>query len=145
MSSQGEHGMGRVTVEAEIANYDDMKRAESGLLTPDKVRRARIKGVADSGETRLVLPSSVVAQLGLPATGKAKVRYADERNATRTTVKDVWLKLEGRESTFNAIVEPNRTEALIGAIVLEDLDLLVDCAGQTLRPRDPKWIISEIE
>jgi hypothetical protein len=34
---------------------------------------------------------------------------------------------------------------LIGAIVLEALDLLVDCRTQTLRPRDPKEIIAEIE
>jgi hypothetical protein len=42
-------------------------------------------------------------------------------------------------------VEPNRTDVLIGAIVLEDLDLLVDCRTQTLRPRDPGGIIAEIE
>lgn len=51
----------------------------------------------------------------------------------------------GRSSVFNAIVEPGRNSALIGAIVLEDLDLLVDCTSQTLRPRDPNQIISEIE
>jgi hypothetical protein len=45
----------------------------------------------------------------------------------------------------NAIVEPARESALIGAIVLEDLDLLVDCANQRLVPRDPNQIISEIE
>ena len=42
-------------------------------------------------------------------------------------------------------VEPGRESALIGAIVLEDLDFLVDCAGQRLVPRDPKHIISEVE
>ena len=35
--------------------------------------------------------------------------------------------------------------ALIGAIVLEDLDLLVDCTNQRLVPRDPKYVVSEIE
>jgi len=29
--------------------------------------------------------------------------------------------------------------------VLEDLDLVVDCTRQTLAPRDPKQIISEVE
>jgi predicted aspartyl protease len=145
MKRQGADLMGRVTVEVDLANYYDVQQAEAGTLAPEKVRRTRIKGIADSGATRLVLPASVVAKLGLPSAGKTKVRYADERSATRPKVKDVWLKLEGRESTFNAIVEPNRTEALIGAIVLEDLDLVVDCTTQKLRPRDPRWIISEIE
>jgi hypothetical protein len=34
---------------------------------------------------------------------------------------------------------------LIGAIVMEDLDFLVDCAIQTLQPRDPNGIVGEIE
>jgi hypothetical protein len=53
--------------------------------------------------------------------------------------------LLGREGIFNAIVEPDRTDALVGAIVLEDLDLIVDCATQSVHPRDPDSIISEVE
>jgi hypothetical protein len=44
-----------------------------------------------------------------------------------------------------AIVEPKRTSALIGAIVLEQLDLLVDCQRQRLIPRDPSGPLYEIE
>jgi hypothetical protein len=46
---------------------------------------------------------------------------------------------------FTAVVEPNRKTALIGAIVLEDLDFLVGCTGQRLIPRDPRYVVSEIE
>lgn len=73
------------------------------------------------------------------------VRYADDRKAKRKLVSDVQLELLGRESVFSAVVEPRRTTALIGAIVLEELDFIVDCARQTLRPRDPDGIVSEIE
>ncbi|MBI4605120.1 MAG: hypothetical protein HY721_24415, partial [Planctomycetes bacterium] len=45
----------------------------------------------------------------------------------------------------SAVVEPNRPDALIGAIVLEELDLLPDMARQTLVPRDPHQVITEIE
>jgi hypothetical protein len=34
---------------------------------------------------------------------------------------------------------------LIGAIVLEDLDLMVDCQWQQLVPRDPSGPVYEIE
>ena len=34
---------------------------------------------------------------------------------------------------------------MIGAIVLEDLDFLVDCAKQCLVPRDPDYVVNEIE
>ncbi len=142
---QKDQPMGRTVVEVELANYRDIMRAEEGTLPPQKVRRLRLTGVVDTGATRLVLPKSVVTQLGLPVVGKAGVRYADQRRATRDKVQDVWLRLLNREGTFNAIVEPKRKDALIGAIVMEDLDLVVDCVTQKVHPRDPRMIISEIE
>ena len=142
---QGANGMGRFSVEFEVANDFDLMKAQEGLLESAKVRRLLIKGLVDPGATRLVLPESVVKKLGLPVTGKITVRYADRRKAIRNTVDRVHVELLGRTSTFKAMIEPRRKTALIGAIVLEDLDFLVDCARQRLVPRDPKYIISEIE
>jgi predicted aspartyl protease len=137
--------MGRFSVEVELSNQEDLFRAKVGLILPEQVRRTRIRGVIDSDATRLVIPAIVAQQLGLETAGNSKVRYADGRTAERSIVKDVRLAYGGRESVFNAIVEPGRESALIGAIVLEDLDFLVDCAGQKLVPRDPKQIVSEVE
>lgn len=137
--------MGRFAVEIEVANNDDVVEALRGHLDPAKVRKQKIKGVVDSGAARLVLPASVVKQLGLRVTGKIKVRYADRRASRRSQVEGVYLELLGRHSVFNATVEPKRDTALIGAIVREDLDLLVDCTHQRLYPRDPRFVVSEIE
>src|SRR5262245_57675176 len=104
-----------------------------------------ITGIVDSGAARLVLPKSVVKQLGLPTADKVKVRYADERSATRDRVEGVYLKILGRHGVYNAVVEPKRETALVGAIVLEDLDLLIDCPHERLVPRDPRYVVSEIE
>ncbi|GAC1323966.1 MAG: hypothetical protein NVSMB14_17330 [Isosphaeraceae bacterium] len=38
-----------------------------------------------------------------------------------------------------------RADALIGAIVMDDLDLIVDGAAQKVRYRDPDGLLSEIE
>jgi len=109
------------------------------------VRRARVRGVVDSGATRLVLPEAVATALGLEISGVAEVRYADGHTAQRSIARDVHLAYGGREGVLSAVIEPERESALIGAIVLEDLDFLVDCGGQRLVPRDPKQIISEAE
>jgi hypothetical protein len=63
----------------------------------------------------------------------------------RDVVDEVRINLLGRNCALNAIVEPKRDTALIGAIVLETLDFVVDCTNQKLVPRDPKQIVSEIE
>jgi predicted aspartyl protease len=122
-----------------------MEVARRGLLPPDQVRRETIKGVVDSGAVRLVLPEAVVKRLGLPLGDPIPVKYADGRRARRKLVKGVFAQLQGRDGTFTAIVEPKRETALIGAIVLEDLDFLVDCTNHRLVPRDPSGPLSEIE
>jgi predicted aspartyl protease len=145
MRSTGANGVGRFIVEFEVANNDDLAVARRHKLPAGQVRRQTIRGVVDSGATRLVLPAAVVKQLGLPLGDKIKVRYADGRPAVRREATEVFVKLLGREGLFSAIVEPKRDTALIGAIVLEDLDLLVDCVAQQLVPRDPSGAIYEIE
>jgi predicted aspartyl protease len=137
--------MGRFSVEFEVSNREDIALARHRAIRPEQVRRVKLKGVVDSGATRLVLPKNVVERLGLPITGKVRVKYADGRKAVRNTVDDVYVELLGRSSVFKAAVEPKRTTALIGAIVLEDLDFLIDSTHQRLIPRDPKMIISEAE
>ena len=145
MRSKGAYGVGRFSVQFEIANHVDVIDEQRGLLEPGKVRRMMVRGVVDSGATKLVLPGKIARQLGLPRLGKGKVRYANIQTATRETVADAHVRLLGRDGVFSAIVEPRRQSVLIGAIVLEDLDFIVDCTQQRLVPRDPRYIISEIE
>lgn len=142
---KGEPSMGRFSVEFEVANGRDVMQVELGQLRPSEVRRVRIEGVVDPGATRLVLPSTVVKQLGLPFIEKIPVRYADGRKALRDLVNYARVELQGRRGLTDAIAEPKRKTALIGAFVLEVLDFLVDCRKQRLVPRDPKHIMAEIE
>jgi predicted aspartyl protease len=137
--------MGRVVAQLALANNEDVILAAAGIIPPDRIRRATVEGVVDSGATRLVLPQAVVKQLGLKSSAEVPVRYADHRKSKRKLVSNVHLNLQGRESVFSAVVEPRRTIVLIGAIVLEELDFIVDCTRQQLRPRDPEGILSEIE
>jgi predicted aspartyl protease len=145
MQTKGANGVGRFSVELEVANNDDLALVRRGLLQPEKVRRQKIEGVVDSGAAKLVLPLAVVDQLGLPPGNTIKVRYADGRGGQRRQAQGAFVELLGRQGTFTAVVEPKRQTALIGAIVLEDLDLLVDCTNQRLVPRDPRGPIYEIE
>jgi clan AA aspartic protease len=145
MNWRGETNMGRISIEIELANGEDLVLAKKGSLATDQVRRARVIGWVDTGASHMVVPESIAQQLGFPEKGQANVRYADHRKETRKVVDQVHVQLLGRDGTFKAIVEPARPAVLLGAIVLEDLDLLVDCRTQTLHPRDPNTIMAELE
>jgi predicted aspartyl protease len=137
--------MGRFSMKLELANYAEVVRSEAGDLPADEVRRYIVDGVVDTGAAHLVIPGDAMDALGLVEVWQAKVRYADNHTQSRPVVKNVWLRLCGREDVFRAVVEPNRDTALIGAIVLEALDLVVDCVTQQLLPRDPDMMLTEME
>ena len=136
--------MGRFFVGVKLANRIDVADAQRGLLAPENVRQVTVSGLVDTGATRLVIPASVAEQLGAREVGEIQVRYADRRE-TRQLVDDVLVEIQGRLATFRAVVEPNRDSVIIGAIVLEELDFLVDCVARKLYPRDPDHVTSEIE
>lgn len=137
--------MGRFKVEVELANNDDMALVRRGILTREEVRRVKVIGVVDSGASGLVLPTAVAKQLGVPVTGKVKVTYANRRSSQRDKVEGVYLDLLNRHGIFTAHLEPKRDTALVGAIVLEELDLLIDSRQERLFPRDPKMYTTEAE
>jgi hypothetical protein len=87
----------------------------------------------------------VVTALGLRETGQITVRFADGRREPKTVVGDAQLEIQGRSSVFSAVVEPGRADALIGAIVLEELDFVPDCTRQALSLRDPHGLFAEID
>jgi predicted aspartyl protease len=137
--------MGRFSVEFAVANNRDVVGLSVGKPVLPRVKHVVLSGVVDSGAARLVLPERVVEELRLQVEGETTVRYADHRREKRPLVSNVWLELLGRHGVFSAVVEPDRSDALIGAIVLEELDLLVDCTTQSLYPREPDSILTEIE
>ncbi len=122
--------MGRVTVEFELSNYADMLLQEAGYR--DHVRRVTLCGVIDTSVMKLVLPRSVCETVGLPV-------------SERSIVRDAHVAFNGRGGVFSAIVEPSRSDAVIGAIVMGDLDMIVDDSGQKVITRDPDHILTEVE
>lgn len=146
MEPESGRKMQHTTVEFEIANNSDVILAEFGRLKQRDVRRMRIPGIVVPESMRLVLPKSVVCKLGLPIRPrKIKVMFANGRSGIRDMTDEARVQLLGRDGVFTAIVDPKRETALIGAIVLQDLDLLVESVSSKLIPRDPNFVISEIE
>ncbi|MCI0640999.1 MAG: hypothetical protein L0Y72_18800 [Gemmataceae bacterium] len=143
MNENGEPLVGRFAVNVEVSHYGDMLQHREGKLPADKIRRIALSGIVDSGAAKLFLPEGVAQQLGFPVKGKIRVKYGDAQSVLRDEVEGVYVQLQGRGDVFSAVVEPARSDALIGAIVLEDLDFLVDCKKQRLIPRDPEYVSAD--
>ena len=127
-----------------LTNAGDLEVALRGFMPPAEIRRVTMKGIVDTGASRLVLPESVVKELGLRPVDSRRVRYADGRRSVRTLVDGAKIDLMGETRTVDAISEPGREDALIGALVLETLDFLVDPLNERLIPRDPDAIVLHV-
>lgn len=145
VTAEGTGLMGKVVVDVKLVNSADKVRAADGHLPADQIRSVTVKGIVDTGAAMLVIPESAARALGVAKISETSVRYADHRRATRDVVGNIDLELCGRVNPFTAVVEPSRPDALVGAIVLEALDLIVDCRRQVVEPRDPNIMTTEIE
>jgi predicted aspartyl protease len=105
-----------------------------------------LDGKIDTGATLLVLPEYVVNDLKLPTIRKQTVKYANEETDERDVVWGVEATLCDRKGVFEAIVEPKKKYALIGAVVMETLDLIVEPRSLGVYP-NPRSVLpmAEIE
>ena len=88
----------------------------------------------DTGSILLVIPGEIARRFEFPAIRTELVKYANEQIAERTIVGAVQIEICGRTGWFEAIVEPSKSYALIGAVVMESLDLVVEPRSQAIYP-----------
>ncbi len=147
-SKQREEGakMGRVTATILLQNYDDWRAFQRGQIPSEQVRAVEVEGLVDTGATALVIPKTIADQLGVPEVRRTTVRYADNRTAERSVVGPIRLTVCNRTEIFSAIVEEEANEPLIGQVVLELLDLVVNPQARTLmpNPRSPEMPMIDI-
>lgn len=135
LPAKPEDFLGEVRVSVELENYDDRRDADRGRISQDAVRRASIQILVDTGASMLVLPRDLVASLGLETIDRSVVEYADGRREEVDVAGIVRVLVGGRVAETRALVGPAGTEPLLGQIVLEIMDLLVDCGRNQLVPR----------
>jgi predicted aspartyl protease len=101
----------------------------------------------DTGATMLVLPGWLQQQLQFPVIRTQVVRYANEETAEREVVYGIEVTICERKGVFEAVVEPEKRYGLLGAIVMEAVDLIADSRSQKLyvNPRSPQIPMAEIE
>lgn len=124
--------MGEVRVKAKLTNAIDEGLVRRGLLTKDQVRTYEADALVDTGAVSPVVPSFVVQQLGLQIIGKKNAELGNGSVVTVDVTEPVEVEIDGRTVTLEALMTGN--EVLIGQMVLEAIDMQVDCMNQRLIP-----------
>ena len=100
-----------------------------------------------SRATMLVIPGWLQENLNFPVIRRQQVKYANEKTETKNIVYGVEVEVCGRKTVATAVVEPQKQYGLLGAIVMEELDLIVEPRELKIypNPRSPDIPMAEIE
>ncbi|MDQ3087879.1 MAG: clan AA aspartic protease [Acidobacteriota bacterium] len=120
--------MGLVYAEIEIGNP-----RESNLET------ITVKSLVDMGALMLCIPEHIQIQLNLEEAEKREVTTADGKKHLVSYVGPVQVKFQNRSCFVGALVFGN--EVLLGAVPMEDMDLIVSPSTRTLavNPESPNY------
>jgi len=112
----------------------------------DPERSVEVEAVVDSGATMVTLPKSLVKMLGLKKVEDVKVKYADGSVKEKEVYGVVRVELMGRVGNFDVLAEDEGAQPLIGQIVLERLDLIIEPSTRRLtpNPRSPEMPMIEV-
>lgn len=134
--------MGRTTPTVTVQNYVDIALSQTGAIDPKDVRTVEVAAIVDTGAAHLCLPPKVIAELGLLYSHSRKVQTANGV-VERRLFKGADVTIQGRNEQMSVMENDETTPALVGYLVLEMLDFVVDPKAQKLVPNpahDGKWI-----
>ena len=131
--------MGEVRASVVLENGGDVDLAERGILDRASIRRVETEMLVDTGAVVVLLPQDMTEALGLRQIDKRVVVLANDQKVEMAIAGSLLLTAAGRTMSTECLVGPPRCEALLGQVVLESLDLIVDPAKHqlTVRPESP--------
>ncbi|HEV2747938.1 MAG TPA: clan AA aspartic protease [Allosphingosinicella sp.] len=116
----------------------------SNDLRPD-LDPVEVSALVDSGAINLCIPESVKMQLGLETRHVRTAEMADGSTRQVDVVAPVTVVFKNRETTTTAMVLGN--EVLLGAIAMQDLDVLIDPRTEqlVLPPDRPNFALTKVK
>jgi len=124
--------MGLVYTEITLKNANDKIMAKKGYIKEEDIRTKTTTAMVDTGAWTLVINEAIREELGLDVFGKEPGRLADGQMISLDLAGPLEVWWNDRHHIMSALVAPNATEILLGAIPLEALDLVVDPRNETL-------------
>ena len=118
--------MSVVYTELTLVNDVDKCNAKRGIMKADEIRQTTVQAIVDTGAWTLVINEDTRDKLGLDDKGYGEATLADgqEKLYPMAGPLEVWWK--NRNLVCNALVIPDAPDVLLGAWILEGLDLTIN-------------------
>ena len=124
--------MGLVYADVTLINAGDIEMARRHIIGQEEVKQMNINMLIDTGAYNLCINEEIQSQLQLPFVEKRKGQLANGHIVEYDVVGPVHLKFKNRNTACLAMVLEGDNEPLLGAIPLEDMDVLIHPQTQQL-------------
>jgi clan AA aspartic protease len=138
--------MGLVKAEIEFINASDILFVDVGMKQEGEIRKIKVIASVDSGAVMLAINEAIQAQLGLKTRDRRPSQLADGSIVEYNVVRPIEVRFKNRYSTTNALVLPGNQEVLLGAIPIEEMDVMIHPAKEELivnpeHPLKPQMVL----
>lgn len=124
--------MGLVYADIELINAIDLGLARRFVIGEEEVKRMHVNMLVDTGSVYMCINETVQEQLDLVVIEKRKGQLANGSVVEYDVVGPIEVRFKNRRCVVDAMVLPGDNELLLGAIPLEDMDILIHPYKQEL-------------
>lgn len=130
-----------VYAEITLINADDIALAKRNLIGEEEIKKMTVTMAVDSGAYMMAINESIQAQLNLAFIEKRKAIMADGSVNEYDVVGPIQVKFANRTATCSAMVLQGNNEPLLGAIPMEEMDVIIHPRRQELlvNPDHPNY------
>jgi clan AA aspartic protease len=117
--------MGLVYADIELINAIDLGLAKRNVIGEDEVKRMTVNMLVDTGSIYMCINEPVQEQLQLSIVEKRKGKLADGSVVEYDVAGPIEVRFKNRRCVVDGMVLPGENKLLLGAIPLEDMDVLI--------------------
>ncbi len=135
--------MGKTREKVTIKNFADIVKHTEGMIAEHEIRTIEVEAVVDTGAAFLCLPPGVIEKLGLLYSHSREVATANGK-LKRRIFNGAVIIINDRDIQMQVMENDSSTPPLIGYLVLETMDYVVDPKAQKIIPNpehDGKWVM----
>ena len=124
--------MGLVYADIILINAGDEVLAKHKVIGEDEVKKMTVTMLVDTGAYMMGITETVQEQLDLPFIEKRKLILGDGSIKEFDVVGPITVKFKNRTAGCNAVVLAGSSESILGAIPLEEMDVMIHPQRQEL-------------
>ena len=135
--------MGVVYADITLINGGDIEMAKRHIIGEEEIKQMTVKMLVDSGAYMMGINQTIQEQLNLSFIEKRKVVLADGAVKEFDVVGPIMVKFKNRTAICAALVLEGNNESLLGAIPLEEMDVIIHPQRQELivNPEHPDYAL----